>query len=141
MKTYLALTALLCSLASAVDIYDNDDQPDNDDWFDDDDLFDDDLFDDDELFADAAARDYTWDKEMTYNGFRYLYKKSIQSWWNAKLICEEQGGALLSIRDDAELAAVKEFLPDKTKKIGKRKSVTIHLGLYKEPEEPEEPEC
>ena len=42
---------------------------------------------------------------------------------------------MLSIRDDAELAAVKEFLPDKTKTIGKRKSVTIHLGLYKEPEE------
>ena len=83
MKTYLALTALLYSLASAADLYDNDDQPDNDDWFDDDDLFDDDLFDDDELFADAAARDITWDKEMTYNGFRYLYKKQKQSWRNA----------------------------------------------------------
>ena len=119
MKTYLALTALLYSLASAVDLYDDDDQLDIDDQLDG-------LPDDDDQLDNY---DFSFDKEMTYGGFRYLYSNEQVSWYAAKSICEEEGGSLLTIRDNDELTAVQSILPPKRKPTNK-KSPPVHFGLY-----------
>ena len=70
MKTYIAITALLCSLASAVDLLD-DDLLDNDDLLDDADLS------DDETLA------VTMSNSLTYNGFKYILSDKKKRWTKA----------------------------------------------------------
>ena len=76
MKTYLALTALLYSLAAAVDLLD-DDLLDNDDMLNDDDLFGDDELSDDE----TSAR--TISDSLSYNGFKYTFHDKKKNWSTA----------------------------------------------------------
>ena len=70
MKTYLAFTALVCSLASAVDLLD-DDLLDNDDLLDDADLS------DDETLAGTMSN------SLTYNGFKYILSDKKKRWTKA----------------------------------------------------------
>ena len=69
MKTYLATTALLYSIASAIDLLD-DDMLGNDDLLDDDDLLEDDELSDDEISAEAMST------TLSYNGFTYTFNRT-----------------------------------------------------------------
>ena len=63
MKTYIAITALLCSLVSAVDLFD-------DDLLDNDDLLDDYELSDDETSARTMSDKF---ELLGYNGYKYKY--------------------------------------------------------------------
>ena len=88
MKTYLALTALLCSLASAVDILD------------------DDLLDNDDETSAGTVK-----PSVYHNGFIYTYNEDNKHWKDAKGLCKAEGGNLLSIRSDDELEAILPLIP------------------------------
>ena len=114
MKTYIAITALLCSLASAVDLFD-DDLLDNDDLLDDNELSDDD--------DETSAR--TMNDFLFYNGYKYTYRDKKKKWSQANKDCKNRGGHLLSIRSDDELEEILPLIPINSK--GRHKS--IHIGL------------
>ena len=106
MKTYLAFTALVCSLASAVDLYD------------------DDLLDDDELYDDATSARII-SNSLSYNGFKYTFHDKKKNWKIAKHNCVNEGGNILTIRSDDELAAILPLIPFRAD--GRREA--IHMGL------------
>ena len=85
MKTYIAITALLCSLASAVDLLD-------DDLLDYDDLLDDDELSDDE----TSAR--TWSSES--KGYELTMERV--TWHEAQSRCEAKGMELASINSQED---------------------------------------
>ena len=100
MKTQIAIAALLYSLASAVDLLeddfldnddypdnddflDNDDYPDNDDFLDNDDQLDDyDLFDADEL-SDEENSARSLSNTVSRDGFTYTYYSKKRKWEDA----------------------------------------------------------
>ena len=88
MKTQIAIAALLYSLASAVDLLeddflDNDDFPDNDDFLDNDDQLDDyDLFDADEL-SDEENSARSLSNTVSRDGFTYTYYSKKRKWEDA----------------------------------------------------------
>ena len=113
MKTYLAITALLCSLTSAVDIspvY-------HDGIYHDDDILEDDLIDDDELSDNSNS--------LSYNGFKYTLSDKRKFWNEAKDSCKSEGGNLLTIHSDDELAAILPLIPLNPE--GRHRD--IHIGL------------
>ena len=117
MKTYFAVAALLYSLVSAVDLLDNDDLVDNADLFDDGELFEDDASENEgpdysHVFAQLSDLPPEFDEEMIYNGNRYLHSARDRTYPKAAKICEKYGGSMLTIRDDATLEQVQNFLPD-----------------------------
>ena len=115
MKTYIAITAVLCSLVSAVDLFD-DDLLDNDDFLDDYELSDD----------ETSAR--TMSDSLFYNGYKYTYRDKKKKWSQANKDCKNRGGHLLSIRSDDELEEILPLIPLNSK--GRHRSV--HIGLKKE---------
>ena len=88
MKTYLALTALLCSLASAVDLLD-------DDLLDYDDLLDDDELSDDETSARTMS---FWSSES--KGYELTMERV--TWHEAQSRCEAKGMQLASINSQED---------------------------------------
>ena len=113
MKAYIAIAALLYSLTSAVEILE-------DDIFEAD-IFDDDLLDDDDLLEDDER------PTVYYNGFNYTFHEEKLWWMDATELCKAEGGHLLSIRSDEELAAILPLIPVHAN--GRHKE--IHIALRK----------
>ena len=93
--------------------------------FDNDDLQDDeDLFGDDEL-SDVEASARTLSNSLSYNGFKYTFHDKKKNWKLAKHNCVNEGGNILTIRSDDELAAILPLIPVRAD--GRRED--IHMGL------------